>query len=360
MISVYIHIPFCKNICSYCDFSKVYYDEKIASAYLDELKKEIISNYKGEDIYTLYIGGGTPSCLSLTNLDKLKDIINIFKGKIEELTFECNIEDINELLMNKLKELKVNRLSIGMESTHDKYLKYLNRNYNKNLIDKNLNIALKYFDNINVDLMYAIKGETLKELEEDILYLKDKVNHISTYSLIIEPHTKLYNDNTEYISEDLDRSMYDLICNKLDNYNHYEVSNFAKEGYESKHNLVYWNNLNYYGFGLSSGGYIDDIRYTNTRNLSEYLKGNYRLEEDYINKSIKIENEFILGFRKLKGINKLDFKNKYGIDILDISVVKKLINENKLIDDGINIYINHDMIYTSNNILIEFLGGNYE
>ena len=360
MISIYIHIPFCRSICTYCDFSRIYYNEKLVSDYLDALEKEIKFNYKGEDIYTLYIGGGTPSALSSDNLKRLFEIINIFKG-YTEFTFECNIEDINDMLMSYLKDNGVNRLSIGVESTHDKYLKYLGRTYESKDIKPKIDIAKKYFDNISVDLMYALKDETLEEVKEDIDFIKSlDVKHISTYSLIIEPHTILYNKKESYIDEDLDRNMYDLICENLGEYNHYEVSNFGIPGYESKHNLVYWNNEKYYGFGLSASGYIDNIRYTNTRSITNYIKGNFRLEEDIISKNIDMENEFILGFRKLKGINIDDFRKKYKIDILDIDIIKRLINEKKLEIDNGYVKIKEDLIYVSNGILEEFIGGNYE
>lgn len=360
MVSIYIHIPFCKSICTYCDFSKMYYNEDIVNDYLDALESEIKSNYNGEEIYTLYIGGGTPSSLSKKNLEKLFRIVSLFKG-YTEFTFECNLEDIKDNLMSYLKNSGVNRISIGIESTHDKYLKYLGRTYKSGDIKPKIEIAKKYFDNISVDLMYAIKGETLNEVREDLDFIKNLgIKHISTYSLIIEEHTVLYNDKTEYINEDLDREMYDLICQELKKFNHYEISNFGISGYESRHNMVYWNNESYYGFGLSASGYINGIRYTNTRNINEYIKGNYILESNKLSKEEIIENEFILGFRKLKGINKKEFNDKYHIDIDSLSIIKKLKDENKLIDSDGYIKIREDLIYVSNSILEEFIGGIYE
>ena len=135
----------------------------------------------------------------------------------------------------------------------------------------------------------------------------------------------------------------------------YELSNFAKKGYESKHNLVYWNNQNYYGFGLGASGYIKNIRYENTRSLNKYLKGNYLLEKQKLSLNEKIQNEFILGFRKIKGINKNDFFNKYKIDIKKIKQVNLLLNQNLLLENNTNIYINPKYLYTSNEILINFI-----
>ena len=154
--------------------------------------------------------------------------------------------------------------------------------------------------------------------------------------------------------------MYELICDRLSSngFNHYEISNFSKSGFESKHNLVYWNNCNYYGFGCGASGYIDNVRYDNTRSLNKYIKGEYRLNEDVLDRNSIIENEFILGFRKINGINICDFNKKYGNIFND--VVNKKIKEGKLINDGVNVFINPDYIYVSNSILVDFIGEKYE
>ena len=356
--SAYIHIPFCNNICSYCDFCKLLYNKDFVKKYLDALEKEISNNYKGEILDTIYIGGGTPSSLSIVELNKLFSIIKIFKlSKEYEFTFEVNIEDITEEKLEILKENKVNRLSIGIESFNDKYLKYLGRNYTSDIINEKVEFAKKYFDNINVDLMYALKNESLDDLEEDIeKILKLDIKHISCYSLIIEKNTKLYIDNTKYISDDLDSDMYDLIDKKLENkYHRYEVSNYSITSYESRHNLTYWKNNEYYGFGLGAAGYIDNIRYTNTRNLSKYISGSYERQEEVLTKEDKIKYEFILGLRLTNGINKDNFNKKYGININEIEVIKELINKGLLIDDKINIYVPKKYFYVLNDILVNFV-----
>ena len=183
------------------------------------------------------------------------------------------------------------------------------------------------------------------------------VNHISTYSLIIEEHTKLYIDKFNSIDQDLDYEMYQFICNKLkeNNYIHYEISNFSKLGYSSKHNLVYWNNLQYYGFGIGASGYLDNYRYDNTKSINHYLQGKYIYNINYLTLDEIIENEFILGLRKINGINKNDFFNKFHFDICSLDKVDRLLNQKKLIDDGVNVYINPDLLYVSNDILIEFI-----
>ena len=358
--SVYIHIPFCDTICSYCDFCKFLKNVEWVKDYLISLNNEIKNNYKGEKIETLYIGGGTPSSLNIEELTNLFKIIKIFKmSKNLEFTFECNIENITKEKLELLYSNGVNRLSIGIQTFNEKYLKYLNRNHNDKMIKEKISLAKKIgFKNINIDLIYALKDQTLDDLNNDIdKFLELDITHISTYSLMIEPHTKLYIDNEYNIDEELDYKMYKTIIKRLQDkgYKHYEISNFAKEGYESKHNLTYWNNNEYYGFGVGASGYINSTRYDNTRSINEYFKGNYILDSHILDLKETIENEFILGLRKIEGIKKEDFYKKYNIDIKSIEVVNKLLKENKLLENKKNIYINPKYIYTSNEILIEFI-----
>lgn len=357
MKSVYIHIPFCKTICSYCDFCKVYYNETRVDSYLDALEKEIKESYKLESLKTIYVGGGTPSCLNLKQLENLLKILSIFNKELNyEFTFECNI-DIEEEKIKLLSKYGINRISVGIETVNHNYLKLLNRSHNKDEIISKINLIKKYFTNINVDLMYGFKDQTIEELNQDIDFILNlDVPHISTYSLIIEPHTVLAINNYNNVSDDLESDMYYNIIQKFKNYIHYETSNFSKVSFESNHNLTYWNNEPYYGFGLGASGYISDIRYDNTRSLSNYLNGKMKLNENKIDFIERLENEFILGLRKIKGINKKYFKNKYGLNITSIKVVSELIKEGKLIDDGINIYINHDYLYIANSILVRFIG----
>ena len=360
MKSVYIHIPFCKTICSYCDFCKMHYDPKWTNDYLDMLTKEIRNYYKGEVIDTIYIGGGTPSALSIDEIRRLMDIMHIFDMSIDaEVTFECNIENIDQEKLSMLYRNGVNRLSVGIQTFNNNLLKLLNRNHTKEDVVNKINIAKEIgFKNINIDLIYAIPNETILDLENDLKeYLKLDIPHISTYSLILEPNTKLYINNTKPIDEDIDYEMYKLIIKTLsDNgYKHYETSNFAKPGYESKHNLVYWNNKEYYGFGLGASGYINNVRYDNTRSINSYLKGKYRLEERGLTKLEKMENEMILGLRKIEGVSKKDFYNKYQEKIEDVFDIKELIASKKLIDNKKNVYISKDYLYLSNDILINFI-----
>lgn len=357
--SAYIHIPFCKNICSYCDFCKMFYNKELVNNYLDSLSEEITSNYKNETLKTLYIGGGTPSSLSISELNKL---FNITKGMCldtnYEFSIEVNINDIEEEKLILFKNNGVNRLSIGIETFNDKYLEFLGRSHKSSDVDKKIRLAKKYFDNINIDLMYGFYNQTLVELKDDLEKVtKLNPTHISIYSLILEEHTKLYINNTPSIDEDVESEMYFYIIDYLNKFgfNHYEVSNFSKGSFKSIHNLTYWNNEHYYGFGLGASGYIGNIRYTNTRSLNNYLKGNYVIETEQISKKLDMQYQMILGLRKTGGIDKNVFFCKYNSSVEDIFDIIKLQEENKLMEKDGYIFIPRDMLYLQNQILLNFI-----
>ena len=361
MKAVYIHIPFCTHICTYCDFCKMYYNKKYVLKYLKELEIEIKNNYNGETIETIYIGGGTPSSLDLEELEYLLKTTKIFKTSNNlEFTVECNIENSSYDKLKLLKKYNVNRLSFGVQTFNSKFLKILGRKHNKEEVLNVIKNAKELgFNNINIDLMYAFNGQTIDDLKKDLdLFLKLDINHISTYSLIIEPNTILEINNYKNINEDLDYEMYRLIENTLkeNGYKHYETSNFAKDGFGSKHNLTYWNNLEYYGFGLGGSGYINEVRYNNTRSLNNYLKGKYVLNKHKLSKQEQMEEEMFLGLRKLDGVSKEVFKNKYGCNIKDVFNIDTEIKKGLLIDDGNNIYIPEEYQYISNQVLIKFIG----
>ena len=360
MNSVYVHIPFCSNICSYCDFCKMFYEKEFSRGYFPALEAEIKSRYTGEALDTLYVGGGTPSCLSKCDLTNLFKILNKFELNDDcEFTFECNINDINEELLCMLSDNRVNRLSIGIQSFNKKKLKLLERKHTFKMAKKAIKLCRKHgFDNINVDLIYGVGKEKKSTLKEDLnLFLKLNVEHISTYSLIIEENTKLYINKTKNVNEELDAAMYELIIDKLtDNkFEHYEISNFAKKGYESRHNQVYWNNNEYYGFGLGATGYMNGVRYTNTRNLKDYINGKFVVEELFLSKTEMMDNELMLGLRLIKGINVQRFYNKYDLNIQDVYKINDLLKERVLRYKDGYLYIASDKLYVMNEILLRLL-----
>ena len=359
MKGVYIHIPFCKSICSYCDFCKFLYVSSWSSVYLKKLEEEIRKNYDNDIVKTIYIGGGTPSSLGKEELKTLFDIIRIFKkDRNYEMTFEVNVDDVTEELLSFLVDNGVNRISVGIQSFNEICLKFMNRKHSKKEIKEKTKLVKKYFDNINVDFMFALPIENyvmfLSDLHE---FIKLDVPHISTYSLIIEDNTVLSYKNVTPIKEELDYKMYKKICSSLKKrgYRHYEVSNFAKPGYESVHNLNYWNNSEYYGFGVGAHGYISELRYENTRSFNDYLAGNYRLKEFLISKREDMENEVILGLRKLNGVNIKEFFDKFKVNIQDEFNVMGLIKRGYLVLENDRLKIKEDKIYIMNEILNQIL-----
>lgn len=358
MKSCYIHIPFCEKICAYCDFCKMFYNEKQVSNYLEELDREVTSLYKGEVLETIYIGGGTPSCLSVSQLEKLFSITDkLEKDKDVEFTIECNFSNTTAEKLEVFKKHGVNRLSFGLETTNDKQLKFLERDESKEKTFNIINEARRLgFKNINVDLMYALPNESLDDLKNDLIFIKSlDVEHVSCYSLIIEEHTKLGIKNIENIDSDLDFLMYQTICEFMreNGYTHYEISNYSKDGYESRHNLVYWKNEEYYGFGLGASGYIGNKRTTNTRSIGNYLKGSYLLEEEILEKEDLVYYEIMLNLRKSDGIDLDKLYNKYKVRL----EYEELVRLGLLKCSDNRLYIPEEKWYISNDIIIRLLEG---
>ena len=360
MKSCYIHIPFCNRICSYCDFCKVYYHKNFIEKYLSALEKEMKEVYKGEELETIYIGGGTPSSLSLEELKRLFDILSILKRKKDyEFTIEGNFDSTTKEKLELYKQVGINRLSFGIESINPKNQEFLNRKESKEKIKEVLDIARSLgFHNINVDLIYALPTEEKKTLKEDLDYIFSlNVEHISTYSLIIEEHTMLYLNHTKNIEEDLDYEMYCMIKDEMKkhHYNHYEISNFAKKGYESKHNLTYWNNEEYYGFGVGASSYQNNQRIENTRSITNYIKGKRILHIENLSKEDTIEYEIILNLRKREGISLNHFQDKYNVPLIDICNYKELVEKGFLKEEKNYLYIPEEKLYISNEILVQLL-----
>lgn len=357
-MSIYIHIPFCNSICTYCDFCKIFYNKKYINDYLNNLEQEIKVRYKSEIVNTIFIGGGTPSSLDDEELIRLMNIINIFKlNDNYEFTVECNIESITENKLKIMKKHGVNRISIGVESFDNSIIKLLGRNHTKKDVYNKMEIVKKYFSNINIDLIYAAYDD-INILKSDIdCFLKLDIPHISTYSLIIEDNTMLKINGMKNIDEDTDYEMYKYIEDALEknNYIHYEISNYAKNGYQSKHNLVYWNNEEYYGFGLGASGYIDGIRYENTKNFNKYIENKYVMKEEIVGNAEKQENELMLGFRKVKGINLQEFYDKYNVNMQDVFPIKPLLKNKDLIYKDGYVFINPEKMYIMNEILLKLI-----
>lgn len=359
MLGVYIHIPFCNKICTYCDFCKVLYNHDFVTKYLANLREEIKERYQGETIKTLYIGGGTPSSLTIDELDELLSIVNIFKLDNDyEYTIECNIEDINIDKINLFKSYGINRISFGVESFDKNIANILGRNHDETMIFDNILLTKKYFDNINIDLIYGVTEEIAVVKKDIEKFLELDIPHVSCYSLILEEHTKLFIDKHEYISEDIDYEMYEYIVKTLEKhgYKHYEISNYAKENYESLHNKNYWLNGSYYGFGLSAVSYLDNYRITNTKNLTKYLNGEYQDTCLYEDINMQKENDLILGLRLTDGIDIDNYNHKYQTDLLSKPIIKDLLKEKYLEIKDNYIRCQKDYLYIENIILEKIIG----
>lgn len=357
--SVYIHIPFCKQKCKYCSFISFPCTEKILG-YVYALFKEIDTNYQGEELNTLYFGGGTPSLLEIQHIKKIINKFNLAPNC--EITLEMNPDDADSDYLKSLRDIGINRLSIGSQTFDDEILKLIGRRHNSAQTFQAVEKAKKAgFENISLDLIYGLPTQTLDSLNKDLeIITKLEIQHISTYGLKIEEESfwgKFPPENLP--DDDLQADMYLRVNDLLErnDYKRYEISNFAMKGYESKHNLNYWNNEEYYGFGVSAHGYIDGIRYSNHISLEKYMnnpanhaKGHLQIEQEML------EEEIFLGFRKEAGINVPKINEKFGLDFCSRydNTLKKFIPEYiEKTPQGYKLTINGVLL--SNNILSEFI-----
>lgn len=323
--SAYVHIPFCTQICYYCDFSKVFIKNQPVDAYLQALIREFRS-YDITELRTLYIGGGTPTSISAVQLDYLLTelIRDLNLNTLEEFTIEANPGDLTVDKIEVLQKSAVNRVSLGVQTFNDKHLKRIGRSHNEAQIYSTID-ALKTagFQNISIDLIYALPGQTMDDVRSNVAKaLSLNIPHLSLYSLILEHHTvfmnKMRRGKLHLPTEDLEAEMFEYIISEMERngFEHYEISNFTKPGFESRHNLMYWENVEYYGVGAGASGYLDGIRYRNRGLIQHYLKGvsegNARLSEEVLSKNEMMEEELFLGLRKKEGVSIGKFEQKFG------------------------------------------------
>lgn len=338
MKGLYIHIPFCSHICSYCDFVKTLAKEDKKHAYVNKLIDEI-NEHKNDfkELKTIYIGGGTPSSLSsvdLANLlSRIKQGVNL--NQIEEYTIECNPEDIDGAFIHIIKEYGINRVSLGVQSFNNDMLKSMNRAHDSMQAIKAVELLkANGISNINIDVIFAYPNQTLKDVlnDLDIAFSLD-IEHLSIYSLILEEKSVLYHEliknNIGMIDEDLEALMYNeirRIC-KINGFNHYEISNFAKDGYESKHNNIYWQDADYLGLGVGAHSYIDKYREYHTSNIAKYISCNSF--EDVIHKEVAhpLNDACMMGLRRLEGLNVKMIEKKYNIDFFKTFDLEQLLND---------------------------------
>ena len=332
--SLYIHIPFCKSICPYCDFTKFCANDEMMDKYIDELIKDIKDlQDKNYSFKTIYIGGGTPSVLSLFNTQKLLFELNKLLDFTTdyEFTIEANPESITEDKLKIYKRYGINRISIGIQSFNKNILKSLNRDFSINY-DNLIELVKKYIQNINVDLIYGLPNQTLDNIKNDLdCFISLDIEHISTYSLSVNPGTIYYNNKIQEVSDEKSREFYDLIYKVLsrNGFNRYEVSNYSKPGKESKHNLAYRKNEEYIALGCGASGYFDKYRYKISSSLSKFIAGERKYEVEIIDDKSKEEYFYICNLRLKEGFSLEEYKNVFKKDFLIVKEkeVKKLIKQ---------------------------------
>ena len=373
-ISLYIHIPFCAQKCLYCDFPSFARKDHLRKAYIEALNKEIISlreKYNNIEINTIFIGGGTPSVLEADELEcLLKEVAKLNMAKDVEYSMECNPGNLTEEKLEVMKKYGVNRISMGLQAKQDNLLKGLGRIHNYKTFKENFLLAKKVgFNNINVDLMFGLPNQRLNEWEEtlrEIISLEPA--HISAYSLIIEEGTAFYNlyenDKLKLPTEEEERKMYHLAKKILEEngFNQYEISNYAKEGKECRHNLAYWNMDNWIGVGSAAASYINGKRIKNISSVEEYInsiKDKGEAVEEIINnsKNDNMEEFMFMGLRKINGIDENEFKNRFSMNINDVygEILNKYIGEGLLIRESGRIFLSEKGIEISNVIMADFL-----
>lgn len=346
--SAYVHIPFCTQICYYCDFSKVFIKNQPVDSYLEHLIEEY-NSYDIKKLRTLYIGGGTPTALSACQLafllEKLTDKLDL--SYLEELTIEANPGDLDQEKIAVLKESPVNRVSLGVQTFNDRMLKQIGRSHSEKDIYENIaNLKKAGFDNISIDLIYALPKQTMEDVKTNVAKaIALDIPHMSLYSLILENHTVFMNrmrrGKLPLPKENLEAEMFDYIIAELGKagFEHYEISNFSKPGFESRHNLMYWDNAEYYGIGAGASGYVDGVRYKNHGPIRHYLQaveaGNARVQEEVLTLNEKMEEEMFLGLRKKSGFSKKRFEEKFGLSFEDQygAVVSELTEQGLLVPD---------------------------
>ncbi|WP_036876684.1 radical SAM family heme chaperone HemW [Xylanibacter oryzae] len=374
MAGLYIHIPFCTSRCIYCGFYSTTLSE-MKDKYVDAICKEIKlrKDYLiDEKIDTIYLGGGTPSTLSAEQLEKIFYCIynDVYNGcKPFETTIECNPDDVTEMFADTISRLPVNRISMGAQTFCDKRLRFLRRRHCAN----DVGIAVKRLRqigirNISIDLIYGFPNETLEDWQKDISEaIRLGIEHISAYSLMIEEGTPLYDmmesGKISEINEELSRKMYETLIDRMENagFEHYEISNFAKEGKRSKHNSCYWNSTHYIGIGAAAHSYNGNSRQWNVSDINEYIKnievGTIPADKEILDFSTRYDDLITTALRTKDGINLNKLVKEFGIEYRDFLIdnAKQYTDRNLMIIDDNNIRISREGLFISDAIMRDLM-----
>lgn len=358
MKNVYIHIPFCKSKCKYCSFVS-FPRLELKEQYLQALAKEIRTCYGGETLDTLYFGGGTPSVLTPQEFKKLIDLFNI--DDKTEITTELNPETITYEYLEGLKDAKINRLSFGCQTFDDKILKLIGRRHSAQDVEQTVKLAQKAgFNNISLDFIYGLPEQTTEGFNEDLKRAVSLgIQHISLYGLKIDEQCYFYENPPKNLpDEDIQVDMYLTALDSLKDFEHYEISNFSLPGFHSRHNLNYWNNNTYYGFGVAAHGYENGTRYFNTSDLDEYINNPITHKSSHnLTEQEQLEEEIFLGFRKMEGINIEKIDKKFNINFREkyAAPLKKYTSYKYLSETNTGFKLTTNGILISNIIFADFL-----
>ncbi|MBQ3310657.1 radical SAM family heme chaperone HemW [bacterium] len=357
--SAYIHIPFCHSRCKYCGFATTV-NLKKELGYVIALLKDIDVNYKKNPLNTVYFGGGTPSVLPVEHVKKIfnKFILN----DNAEITFELNPENATKEYLEGLFDIGINRLSIGCQTFDSQILSNIGRIHSVEDSISAVKMAKNAgFKNVSIDLIYGLPNQTLELFKKDLELVKNlDIQHVSLYGLKIEDNSiygKCIPENLP--DDDSQADMYLLAIDELNTFKHYEISNFAiSEEFQSKHNLTYWANKEYYGFGSAAHGYENNIRYANAFNVNSYIEN--PLIRDYghtLTEKEKLEEEIFLGFRVAKGINVENINSKFNIDFESkyANTIKKYLNTQHILKTNTGYALSNNGFLISNVILSEFI-----
>lgn len=375
--SAYIHIPFCEHICYYCDFNKVFLEGQPVDEYIEALLKEArlaLRQNPVEKMETLYVGGGTPTSLTASQLERLlsglREILPYYNG---EFTVEANPGDLTADKLDVMKNYGVNRLSMGVQTFDDRLLKKIGRKHTaQDVYDTIQLLEEKDFSNVTIDLIYALPGQSLKSFRDTVTRaLALDLPHYALYSLILENQTMFMNwvrrGKMHLPEQELEAQMYAETIDAMEKAGRkqYEISNFAKPGFESQHNLVYWNNQNYFGLGAGASGYLGNRRYKNRGPIQHYLKSLKNdqlpvLEEEILTQKAQIEEEMFLGLRKILGVDKTVFENRFGFSMMDVygDVIEKLKQQKLITETDSRVCLTEEGLFRGNDVFEEFLLSN--
>ena len=372
---VYIHVPFCVRKCNYCDFNSFAADEERIERYIEAISKEIYlyrDKLLGKNIKTVFIGGGTPSILKIEHIEKIIDSLknNCNFSFVEEFTIEANPGTVDYEKLKRYVDLGINRISFGVQSFNDEILKKIGRIHCSRDAEESIKMARKAgFKNINIDLMYNLPGQLQNDVIESLNKAENlNVDHISLYSLILEEGTKFFElfskGKLPLMDEDEERETFLKAKEVLkgNGYERYEISNYSRENKKSAHNLIYWNNEEYFGFGLGSHGKLDNVRYSNEEKFDKYLNrldsGNIPVKEkNQLSLEDNIFESVMLGFRLCEGIEISKINKKYNISFLDYyrDEIERFKMEKMLEIKGNRIFLNENGLDISNYILAYFM-----